>query len=156
MEIDSDALDSCDDYRSFHHVVVDIEKDTQGTHRMEVVARMVVAPRGETCEEETCHTEEILVEEMNLAVAVDMIAFVEQLHKVAEAAGVGRCIHQVAQKEEDKEHYQGRMAVQIVVKARLAVAFPLAAFQIAVVLVNVQTPQMYPVFFLLTCSLSCV
>ena len=26
---------------------------------MEVVARMVVVPRGETCEEETCHTEEM-------------------------------------------------------------------------------------------------
>ena len=90
------------------------------------------------------------MEEMNLAVAVDMIAVVEQLHKVAEAAGVGHRIHQVAQKEEDKEHYQGRTALQIVVKARLAVAFPLAAFQIAVVLVNEQKPQIYQVFFLMT------
>lgn len=155
MEIDCDALDSFDDRRSFHHAAVDVEKDTQGTHRMEVVAQMVVVPRDETCEEETCHTEESLVEEMNLAVAADMIAVVEQLHKVVRAVGVVHRIHQVAQKKEDKEDQLGRTALQFAAKTRLAVSFPLAAFQIAVVLVNVKTPQMYQVVFLMTCSLVC-
>lgn len=139
VEIDCDALDSFDDRRSFHHVTVDVEQDTQETHKTEVVARMVVVPRGETCDEETCHTAESrLVEGSYPGVVVDMIAVVEQLHKVAVVVVVHHHIHHlVAQNEEDKEHYQYRTALQTVAKAHLAaVAFPLAAFQIAVVLVN--------------------
>jgi hypothetical protein len=152
VEIDCDALDSFYDRRSFHHVIVDVEQDTQEIHKTEVVARMVVVPRGETCDEETCHTAESrLVEGSYLGVVVDMIAVAEQLHKVAVV--VHHHIHHlVAQNEEDNEHFQYRTALQTVANAHLAaVAFPLAAFQIAVDLVNEMKPRIYQAFFLMTC-----